>query len=343
MPDPGADEPGLIRLSRNERVEPLPDWFVQRIRDTVTSELFTNYPAADTLYRELSDSLELETDQVLVTAGSDAAIKSVYEAYVRPGDSVVALEPSYAMFAVYAQMFGARHTGIPIARDLEVPGEALLAAIQPGVRLVILANPNQPTGSLIDESVLLEAIERAGTVGALVAVDEAYYPFSGSTALGRLAEHPQLLIIRTFSKAAGLAGLRIGYAAGHPEVILNLSKVRSVNPVSSVAIACALEVVRAPQVIDDYVAEVRDGTRVLAAKAKELGLGPIEPHANFMLIRVAPRFEPRALVRELETHGFLIKGPFGEPMTDCIRVTLGGPALMGRFGEALERSLQTVA
>jgi histidinol-phosphate aminotransferase len=342
--DPGSEQYGLVRLNRNERIDPLPGWFVSRIRDAIGDQLLTGYPTTDELYEELSASLDLDPRQLLLTAGSDAAVKALYQAFVEPGDRVVALDPSYAMYRVYAEMFRARMTPVPIQPDLTVDPQRLLESIDAGVRLVILANPNQPTGTLTEDSVLLDVLERAAGVGALVAIDEAYYPFSHSTLLPHIDRFPHLLILRTFSKAAGLAGVRIGYAAGHPDVVHSLWKMRSAHDVNSFAILCAREILRVPELVDEYVQQVEAGKRVLAEAAIGLGLEPIAAPTNFMLIRVAPRYEPEAVVDALADLGYLVRGPFrADCISDCIRVTLGAPPVMSEFADALGEALKQAA
>lgn len=333
--EPG-DEEGIVRLNRNERQYPLPDWFVREMAASITSELFTNYPITDGFYSQLSSHVGLPEDHLLLTAGSDAAVKAIYHAYIRPGDGVVMLDPSYAMYQVYARMFQANIIAIPFNTDLEIDPERLMARVKPGVRLVMLANPNQPTGTLLDEEIMAELHSRCESVGALLAVDEAYFPFSRTTVLPWIKERSHLVVTRTFSKAAGLAALRIGFVAGNPEVVANLFKVRSVHDVNSVALLAASAIVAHPDLVEEHVATVEAGGRVLAERALGMGLEALPTHANFMLIRVAKRCSPEWLVEELRKAGFLVRGSFREPcLKECIRVTLGPPDLMEAFANCL--------
>ena len=342
--EPRSETRRYIGLDRNERVSPLPDWFMDIIRESVTSNLLTWYPVQDELEHELSDALGLPQERILLTPSSDSAFKALYQAYIRPGDGIVMLDPSYAMFTVYSQMFEGKAIPITFNRRVELDEEELLNSVVPGVRLVMIANPNQPTGTLLGKEVLLELFRRAAAVGALVAMDEAYYPFTRATALPWVETYPNLLVIRTFSKAAGLAGLRIGFVAGHPDVIANLYKVRTVNDLNGMSVFCARQILKHPEVIEDYVAEVEAGGRLLAAAVQELGLTPLPTHANFMLLRVGDRCQPADLVKALIGHGYLVKGPLDAPcIDDCIRVTLGPPELMSDFvrclGEVLNSEL----
>jgi histidinol-phosphate aminotransferase len=336
----GRERQSFVGLDRNERLSPLPRWLLDEIRAGIESSLLTEYPALDELYQDLSQMLGLPRERLLLTAGSDAAFRALHQVYVRPGDRVAMLDPSYAMYPIYARMFGAHPVQVPFASDLSLDAEQLLAAVGGGVRMVLLADPNQPTGTQLPREVLRTVLARAAEHGALVVVDEAYFPFSRATVLPWLAEYPHLVVTRTFSKAWGLAGLRVGMVAAHPEVIANLYKVRSAYDVNAVAALCVRTLLAHPEVAEEFVAEVDAGRGTLAERLPPLGLVPLDGETNFQLIRCADRVEPGVLVDLMHDRGYLVKGPFTAPcLADCIRVTLGPSALMAQFCDVLEQVL----
>ena len=338
-----AGREGLIPLDRNERLAPLPAWFVERLREAVQSSLLTTYPALDDLYEAVEAWTGLTRDRLLLVPGSDAAFRSAYQAYVAPGDRVVMVEPSYAMYRVYAGVFGAEPVAIPVERDLLPDPERLVGAITDGVRLVLLASPGQPTGVVLPAEVLDAVLAKAAEVGALVVVDEAYHPFSPETQLDRVNDEPTLLVTRTFSKAAGLAGLRVGLAAGDPQVTGALAKVRSVFDIPSFSAAAVRLVLEHPEVMSDYVAAVDAGREVLADAAHAARLEPLASPTNFMVIRLPEPLAPADLARELRDRGWIVRAPFAAPaLADCIRVTLGPPELMTRFADALGPAVEAL-
>ena len=340
VPEAGTDTRQYIGLDRNERVSPFPEWFMENIRREVTSTLLTWYPSQDQLHLQLQSELDLPEERLILTPSSDAAFKAIYQAYLRPSDSVVMLEPSYAMFPVYADMFEARSVKVTYGTNMELDTQVLLESIVTGVRLVMLANPNQPTGTVLSKEILSEVIEKAGSVGALVAVDEAYYPFYPWSALEWLEKYPNLLITRTFSKASGIAGVRIGFVAAHPDIITNLYKVRTVNDLNSFSIVCASEILKHPEVVADYVLEVQQGAKTLSDAVASFGLTMLPTHTNFALIKVKDRCQPQKLVSALKQQGYLVKGPLEAPcVADCIRVALGPPDLMLDFAVRLKDAL----
>jgi histidinol-phosphate aminotransferase len=339
-PEPGHEADGLVRLNRNERLAPLPAEFVKAIRDRLTSDLLTQYPVADDVYAALAAHTGLQRGQLLLTPGSDAAVKAAFHAFVERGDSVVMLDPSYAMYAVYSEMFGATAFKVPFERVEPVSADRVLAAIDDRVKLVLITNPNQPTGTLMADADLLEVVRAAASVGALVLVDEAYGDFARTTVIPHVDSYPNLVVTRTFSKAAGLAGLRIGYAAADPRVIDALFKVRSVHDVNAVAMLCAEEILAIPSVVDDYVDAVRAGAQTLHARAAALGLEVPETHTNFALVRVGEVVEPGVLVERLRERGYLVRGPFSAPaLAPYIRVTLGPPEIIDGFCDVLAEVL----
>lgn len=340
----GSDRAGFVGLDRNERVGPLPHWFVEEVRAEVTSDLMTTYPNADELHAELAAATGIASDRLLVTPGNDPVVKAAFQAYVRPGDAVVMLDPSYAMYGVYARLFGAERITVGYDAGLELDADELLATVAPGVRLVLVANPNQPTGTVLGHDVLGRLLERAEETGTLVLVDEAYTIFAPeTTALPLLDEHPNLLVARTFSKA-GFAGIRVGFIAGAAEVVATFYRVRSAAEVNALGIACARLVLRHPEIGEDYAAEVSAGRTLLTERARSLGLEPLPSRANFLQLRLPPAYEPAAVVAGLRERGWLIRGPFRDAcLAGCVRVTLGPGALMAEFADALTETLAALA
>lgn len=339
-PDPGSERDGLVGLDRNERLAPLPDWFLTELRGRLSPEVASIYPSPVALRDELAAALGLPRELVLVTPGTDAALRAVHLAFVRPGDTIVYLDPTYAMVPVYARMFDARAAAIGYDQNLELDVEALLDAVAKGVRLVVIANPNQPTGTLLPDGVLEELAGRCEQVGALLVLDEAYYAFSGVTGLPLVERSSNVLVLRTFSKAAGLAGLRIGFAAGAAPVMQALANVRSAGEVNALAIEAARLVVAHPEVVDDYVRLVEEGRLVLERRTRELGVEPRPSRANFVVLRLSAGKELAAVVELLRTAGYIVKGPFSHACLDgCIRVTLGPSQLMESFSDALAAAL----
>jgi histidinol-phosphate aminotransferase len=337
----GSERDGFRGLDRNERVGDLPDWFVEEIRAGVTSSLLTNYPAVDLLEQELSEATGLPQEQLLVTPGTDPAIKATYQAYVRPGDTVLMLDPSYAMYAVYSRMFGAQARGIGYDDELKLDTARLLEELESGeIRVAFIAEPNQPTGTTLPEGFLRTLLDTARRSGTLVFVDEAYWYFARRTALPLVSEFPNLVVARSFSKA-GLAGARIGFLAGSEKLVSTLYKVRSAAEVSAFGILCGRALLAHPDVATDFADDVEAGAALLSERAEALGLEPLPTAANFLQLRMNGRAEPQAVAERLRARGWLVKTGFSTPgLQDCVRVTLGAPDVMAEFGDELAAALE---
>jgi histidinol-phosphate aminotransferase len=246
------------------------------------------------------------------------------------------LDPSYAMFEVYARIFGATAIGVGYDEELSLDAERLLDVVgRDETRVAFIADPNQPTGTLLPEGLVRPLLERARAAATLVFLDEAYWYFARRTALPLVDEFPNLVVARSFSKA-GLAGARVGFIAGGEEVVKTIHKVRSAAEVSAFAILCGRKLVAHPEVAEDFADDCDAGARLLADRATALGLTPLPTAANFLQLRMNGVADPRAVVDDLRARGWLVKAGFSTPgLTDCVRVTLGGPDVMAEFAESL--------
>ena len=335
--NPDARAGALLRLDKNEHVTGLPTAFVRRVLDAITPAQLATYPELDGLYARLAASLGLTPGHLMLTAGSDAAIKAAFEVFVAPGDDVVLSQPSYAMFEVYAAVFGARVVPVRYRADLGLDPEAIVAAIGAATRLVVLANPNSPTGTALAREDLLAIVAAARGRGVPVLVDEAYHPFHPDTVIDRIDADDNLIVTRTFSKAYGLAALRVGYAAAAPSLVALLMKVRPLYEVDGLAAALAAAVLDEPGLVAAYVREVRAGGAVLAGALTRLGFACPPTSANFQLVRV-PDAGLRARIRDgLHDQGILIAGEQPPPLADCLRITLGPPEHMETVAAGIAR------
>jgi len=283
----------LLALDRGECVDPELTALAHRLLRELPSELVWCYPTSGPLYRKLAAHLGIEPDRLLLTRGSDGAIKTVFEAYVAPGDTVVLPDPTYQMYDVYLRLFGARPALVPYALTGQGPhleADDLIAAIgleRP--KLVCLPNPDNPTGFVFEAPALRAIVEAAGEAGALILVDEAYYPFHPVTAMPWIDEFDHLVIARTFSKAWGLAGMRIGYAAACPAVAEVLHKTRPMIEADGIAMALVERMLDHRDAVEASLARLKDGRAFFASEMKKLGFRAVETAGNFVLVDFGDR------------------------------------------------------
>jgi histidinol-phosphate aminotransferase len=331
---PLGDRVGL-RLDFNENPSGCSPRVLARLRQ-LTAEQLGQYPDRAPVETVTAHFLGVDPGELILTNGVDEAIHLVAETYLEPDDEVLIPVPTFSMYAVYAAATDARTISIPTDSNFTFPLAALLARITPRTRLITLANPNNPTGAIIAPDDLVRVLIAAPH--AAVLVDEAYFEFSGQTLLPRRREFPNLLVARTFSKAYGLAGLRIGVliaAAIHMEMICRVSSPYNVN---AAALACIPEALADQDYVRTYVAEVLRGRDLLAAELRAANIPFWPSSANFLLARFADR--TAAFLAAMKRRGILLRNRSSDPGCDgCVRITLGSLAHTERLLAALRESL----
>lgn len=323
----------VFRLDRNERTTPFPHKHLKKILSNIDPDEIAAYPELEPFYRKLSNWLKIRRSQVLLTSGSDTGIRAVFEVYVEEGDEVIILSPTYGMYAVYISMFGAVKREIGYDEDLSLPVERVLDAINNYTKLIALANPNH-TGTVLSEEALREIIASANKHGAMVLVDEAYFHFYGGTMLPCIDKYDNLIVLRTFSKAFGIAALRVGYLVSAEENISNLYKVKLTHEITGLAARFGQYLIDNPSIMEDYVADVRAGVAFLTEEFNGLGIETPPTHTNFLYANLAGGVDGKELIRMLREKNFYISGPFMKaPFNNHIRVTVGPVWQMRLFFE----------
>lgn len=334
---------GRIHMDLNERVLPFEPSVQQHLMAQITPELLCHYPDPSPLYERLSRHLGLAEECLYVTPGSDAAIRMLFQTYLRPGDRVVFPDPTFAMYAVYARIFQAQTATVPYLSQQGLEFEELHRKVALGPRILAVANPDQPTGATMPRAELVRLAEAARRHDTLFIIDEAYYPFYPHTAIDLVREFDNVVVLRTFSKIGGLAGLRVGYVAANAAITDAITRVRGSFEVNTVAIALASYLLDHPEILRDHLRQIEAGREVLRQMAGELGLGFPDCPANFQLLRLPGPESTAEVATQLASRGYLVKGGFAARcVSDCIRVTLAEPELMRRFwrdcGEVFRRA-----
>lgn len=334
---PVAKATGMIKLDAMENPYGLSGEARAEIAAAVANARINRYPdgGGDEVKAALRESLGMGDDVGIVLGnGSDEILQLLTMLVAKPGATVLAPDPSFVLYRVQAEVFNLRFVGVPLRDDLTLDIDAMLAAIErEKPALVWLAVPNNPTGTLFS----VDDVERivAATPG-LVAVDEAYYAFADATFLPRVLEFPNLVVVRTVSKI-GMAGVRLGYAVGHPEWIAEIDKIRPPYNVNVLTQAVVPVLLRHQALLDEQAAAIRrERTRMATELAKLRRVTVFPSSANFVLIRVP---DARAWFATLREAGILVKNVHGwhPVLENCLRITVGTPAENTAVLEALSR------
>jgi len=329
---PTAGRAGKLRLDFNENTVGCSPSVIETLHSALDAGSLAVYPEYGTAKETIAAYFRVQPDQFVFTNGTDEAIQVFVNTYVDDGQEVVLLKPSYAMYRFYSEVAGGKIREIEYPPPaMEFPLEALLDAISPDTRAVLLANPNNPTGTGISLLGIERILHRARR--AVVMIDEAYYEFSGVTALTEIERVPNLFVCRTFSKVFGMAGMRLGCLFSHQANIEYLHKAQSPYSVNSLAVAAAQAAVRDTGYVENYVAEVLAARELLCFGLEKLGIRYVPSSANFVL----GHFGARALeVRDALREQTILVRDRSYEAPGCVRITVGTREQMRRLLTALE-------
>jgi histidinol-phosphate aminotransferase len=318
---PLAGRKGL-RLDFNENTEGCSPRVLARIRE-VTAEDLARYPEREPVEAIAAAHLGLPAEQVLLTNGVDEGIHLLCEAYLEPSDDVIVVTPTFSMYEIFAEATGANVVRVQCGEDLRFPLEKVLAQITAATKLIAVASPNNPTGGVASRQQLLAIAKSAP--GAALLVDEAYYDFHGKTVMPDVGAQPNLFVARTFSKAYGLAGLRIGILAGPREQMPMVRRVSSPYSVNAVALLALPAAIEDREFISSYVAQVKASRTELENELQRLRVEWWPSEANFVLMRIGQRH--REFVAAMRQRGILVRDRSSDPGCEgCVRITVGTTA-----------------
>ena len=328
---PTGNRAGKLRLDFNENTIGCSPRVIEFLKQELTPERLSIYPDYADVRPALAEFFHVNPAQLLLTNGTDEAIQVLINTYIDDGDEVLLLHPSYAMYRFYAEVAAANIREIEYRQgSLEFPLEELLDAISPSMRAVLIANPNNPTGTAVSLTGIAKILKRARK--AAVLIDEAYYEFCGITALGLIADHPNLFVSRTFSKIYGMAAMRLGCLLSHESNVAFLHKAQSPYSVNALAALAAQEAVRDTAYVENYVTEALAARELVCVGLEKLGIEYIPSQANFVLMRIGKRsIEIRDRLREMQV---LVRDRSYE-IAGCVRVTVGTRDQARRFLAAL--------
>ncbi len=313
-----------LSLDLNESMAGCSPRVLARLRSLGAADL-SLYPQREIGERLIADFLGLAPEQVLLTNGADEALSVLFTNYLGPGDELLFADPTFVMFPMLGEALGAQVVRLRSGEDLTLPVADFLARISPRTRVIVIANPNNPTGLVAPRADLLKIAEAAPD--AAVLIDEAYFDFCDETLIQDMASHPNLFVARTFSKVYGLAGLRLGVLTGAADQIGYMRRFCVPFNVNSVALACLEEALADQAFVRDHVAQVKQSRERLAQLFSELGLRFWPSQTNFVLVRVgapAQRF-----VESMQRRGILVRDSSANPGCErCVRITVATPSQM---------------
>jgi len=294
------------------------------------------YPPREPGEKLVADFLGVAPEELLLTNGADEGIDLLCRAYLDSGSEIIVVTPAFDMYAVFAQMEDAKVVKLPAGPEFSFPLQPVLDAISPQTRIIVICNPNNPTGLAVERSSILKVIDAAPD--AAILLDEAYFDFCGQTMMDQIGKLPNLFIARTFSKAYGLAGLRLGVMACDKEQMSVLRRMASPFNVNAFATECLAEALADREFVEAYVAQVKAGRDWLQKELERLNFKCWPSQANFILCRFGGA--KKAILEALRARGIALRDR--PDCEGCVRITIGKQQEIERLIAELKQVLATL-
>jgi histidinol-phosphate aminotransferase len=328
-----------VKLDQNENPYELPADLKREVVERVLHRPWGRYPefVPASVVKSLAKFAGWPEEGILVGNGSNELIQASLSVTLGPGRRLAVPQPTFTLYKLMATTLQADVDQVFLDREnLTFDTDKLLESARKA-DVVVICSPNNPTGNILDREALLAVLKNAR---GIVLVDEAYHEFSGQTAVPLLSSHPNLVVLRTFSKAMSMAGLRFGYMMAHPEIAREIYKSKLPYNVNIFTLAAAEIILEKHDVLNRGIsALVRERDRVFAELQKRPGVHPFPSKANFILLRTTKA--PRELFDALYKQGVLIRDVSAYPLLEqCLRVSIGTPEENNRFLAALDRALE---
>ncbi len=333
QPPPGST---VIKLNTNENPYP-PSPQVFEVLHNLTGDWLRRYPdaRATPLRQVISQIFDVPLDGITVGNGSDELLSVILRAFVEPADTVAYPMPSYVLYRTLTQLQGAKLAEVAFLEDFTFPLAALRAAQG---KVTLVAAPNSPSGTPI----AVEALAQLATeVPGIVVIDEAYVDFAEETALPLVQQHPNIIVLRTLSKGYSLAGLRLGFAIAHPDIIRDLNTVKDSYAVDAIAALVGTAALSDQAHMQHNVAKVRRSRQHLAQQLQQLGCRVWPSQANFLLVQ-PPQMDAQVLQQALKARGILVRYFDLPGVADKLRITVGTEAQNAQLIEHLSQIADSI-
>lgn len=322
---PAENRFGKIRLDFNENTTGCSP-AVKRALAKVTPRELGMYPEYEVATGKIAQFFKVRPEELLLQNGGDEGLRLFFDVFVEEDSSILICEPTFPMYRYYAEIFGARIDTCHHDKEMRFPLKAVLAALKKKPRVLFIANPNNPTGTVISRSAIRKILQAA--THTAVVIDEAYWEFCGVTVVPWIRKYPNLFIVRTFSKAAALAGLRIGAVIACADSLSYIRRAGSPFPVNTLALVAAEAAICDLPVMHRYVRETQRVREWFSVELKKLGVKVFPSGGNFVLADFGSR-GPELFTR-MRSDGVLVRERSKQIAPGFVRITIGTQSEMKR-------------
>jgi len=329
----------VAKLNQNENPYDIPLSMKEAVLQEMKDINWSRYPEYNPpeLRRKIGECFNVSADQVLLGNGSNQLLYTITSAVVSPWDTIVISSPSFSLFEMVGRISQGRIVSVPQKPDFSLDKDPFIESLK-SARLTLLCSPNNPTGRSIETELLEEFLK---ATSGFILWDEAYGEFGGESAVPLLKKYPNLIVLKTFSKAFGLAGLRVGYLIAHPAIAKQLQKVNLPYNLNIFSTLATIRLMEAQELVESHVKKIVAEREKLFNKMKKIpGVFPSPSEANFILFRVADGVK---VLKKLEERGILVRDMSGYSMLkNFLRVTVGTPEENLLFIETLSKIMDNI-
>ncbi|MDE6659244.1 MAG: histidinol-phosphate aminotransferase family protein [Eubacterium sp.] len=320
---------GYLRFDLNENPVGLPLDFIKKVLSDVDQEFIAKYPETEEFQQFLADFINVNPNQICLTNGSAEAIRHIFEVYSRPNGKIVSVAPSYAMYEVYANMYGRQHVGVPYDENFKISVDKIVDAIDDETDIVVILNPNNPVGDVYSYEDAEKIILAAQAHEATVLIDEAYFYFYPNTFMSFVDKYEHVILTRTFSKLFSLAGCRLGYCVGRPEDIALVQKMCTPHNVNAFGIKFAHTIMKTEGMLDELIKMQIEGKQHLVDTLRAEGYNVNALEGNFVFIET--KTDAGEVTKKLKENKVLVKYYANSDYDKYIRVSTGTKEIMDEF------------
>lgn len=325
-----------LRLDLNENPGGLPQDFIQQVLSEITPDFISQYPETKDFTECLTNFLNVERENICLVNGSSEGIRYIIEAYTSPGGKIVGVTPSYAMYEVYAKMYGREFISIEYEEDLTFDVDKIIKSMGQGVQLLILLNPNNPIGNIYTNEQFEQMLKAAKQQEVTVLIDEAYMYFYPNSFIDAAIKQDHVFVTRTFSKLFSLGGCRLGYVVGQKKEIKMIQNLCTPHNTNAFAMRFAQRILETDGMLDTMIAKQLEGKRYLINSLMENNYQIHAEEGNFIFIKPKYLDADTLICKMKDEKGILIKSYDGiGKLGKCLRVTTGEKKFMECFVDAL--------
>lgn len=331
---PAEGRLGKVRLDFNENTTGCGQAAIKALRK-LSGKQVAMYPEYAQPTRRIAWYFGVAAEELLLTNGGDDALRVFFDAFVEPGSHILICDPTFPMYRYYAEIAGAKIATLRYNAKMEFPMQEFIAALRKKPRVAFIANPNNPTGTILQPGAIKRILLAARET--VVVIDEAYAEFSGVTVLPWIRKYPQLFVTRTFSKAAGMAGLRLGAVMAGRESLALLRRAMPPFPVNIAALVAADAAIAEGRAIRNYVKQTRMLRERFAAELERLGIKTFPSAGNFILADFGS--QGPGIFKQFAAQGILLRERSNDIGAGFVRITIGTAAEMRRLLSAIRQQI----